>query len=58
MATRKVYVEVKTRLIINADEGVDISEVIQEMNYDFTSQTNGVDIEDTEILDFEVTDSK
>ena len=55
---RKVYVTVTTRLIIRADEGVDIDEVIQEMEYDFTSQTDGADIEDTEIRDHEVTDSK
>ena len=56
--SRKVYVTVTTRLIIRADEGVDIDEVIQEMDYDFTSQTEGADIEDTEITDYEITDSK
>jgi len=56
--SRKVYVTVTTRLIIRADEGVDIDEVIQEMDYDFTSQTEGAEIEDTEITDHEITDSK
>jgi hypothetical protein len=55
---RKVYVEVKTRLIIQADEDTEIADVISEMDYDFTSQTDGADIVDTEIRDFEVTDSK
>lgn len=55
---RKVYVEVKVKLIINADDGVEIGEIIQEMDYGFTSQTDGADIVDTEIKDFEVTDSK
>ena len=55
---RKVYIEVKARLIIYADEGVEISEVINEMGYDFTSRTKGADIMETEILDFEVVDSK
>lgn len=56
--SRKVYVEVKTRLIINIDEGTEVSEVIEEMSYDFDSRTDGADIEDVEIRDFEVKDSK
>lgn len=58
MADRKVYVSVTARLIIRVDEGVDITEVLSEMDYDFTSQTDGANIEDTEIQDWEVTDSK
>ena len=55
---RKVYVTVKTRLIIEMDESVEVSDVIQEMDYNFTSSTEGADIQDSEITDFEVTDSK
>lgn len=55
---RKVYVEVTTRLIINADEGVDIEYVLDEMDYEFTSATEGADIVDTEIQDWNITDSK
>lgn len=55
---RKAYVEVKTRLILNMDEGVEVSEVLENMDYDFTSTTDGADVEDTEIRDWEVTDSK
>lgn len=55
---RKVTVEVKVKLIINLDEGIEVSEVINELDYDFTSNTDGVAIEDTEILDHETTDSK
>jgi len=58
MADRKVYVNVTTRLIIRADEGVDINDVLSDMDYDFTSQTDGADIEDTEVTNWEVTDSK
>jgi hypothetical protein len=53
---RKVYVEVKVKLIINCDEGLEISQIIDEMDYSFT--TGKAEIEDTEILDHEVTDSK
>ena len=55
---RKVYVRVVTRLIIEAEEGVDISDVISDMDYDFTSQTDNAEVIDTEIQDHEVTDSK
>ena len=55
---RKVYVEVKTRLIINVDEGVSVDSVIEDMDYSFTSQNDGADIVDTEIQEWEVTDSK
>jgi hypothetical protein len=58
MADRKVYVNVTVRLIIRANEGIDISDVISELDYNFKSQTEGADIEDTEITDHEVTDSK
>ena len=56
--SRKVYVEVKTRLIIQMDEGVEVDDVIQEMDYNFQSNTVGADIVDTEIRDYEIQDSK
>lgn len=55
---RKVYVEVKSRIIISMDDGVEVDDVISEMDYDFISQTDGADIVETEIRDYEVTDSK
>jgi hypothetical protein len=55
---RKVYADVKVRLIINADEGVSIFETLENMDYNFTSSTDGADIVDTEIKDCEITDSK
>lgn len=58
MSDRKVYVKVETRLIVRLDDGVDINDVIDEMNYSFVSQTDGADIEDTEITNWEVIDSK
>lgn len=56
--SRKVYVNVTTRLVINADEGVDISEVIQEMECDFVSNSKGANVENIEIVGHEITDSK
>lgn len=55
---RKIYVEVKVRLIINADEGVDIDDVISDCDYEFVSRTPGADITDTEIQEIEIKDSK
>jgi hypothetical protein len=56
--SRKVYVGVKVRLIINMEEGVSVDDVINEMDYKFSSNNDGADIVDSEIIDFEVTDSK
>ena len=55
---RKVYVDVTSRVIIDMDDGVEVGEVISEMDYNMVSQTEGADIVDAEIRDFEVTDSK
>ena len=55
---RKTYVDVSVRLIIRADEGVEIKDVIDDMDYNFTSQTEGAEIEDTEINNYEIKDSK
>jgi hypothetical protein len=56
---RKVYANVVTRLIICADDDVDIeTDVINELDYDFKSTTDKAEIIDTEITSFEITDSK
>ena len=55
---RKVYVNVVTRLIINAEEDLSVNEIVCDMDYNFKSQTKGAEIVDTEIVDYTVTDSK
>ena len=55
---KKVYIDVKVRMIVRTEEGVGIDDIISEMDYDFTSQTEGADIEDTEIQEYRVIDSK
>ena len=55
---RKVYVNVSVRLIIEVEEGIEIDEVISEMDYNFTSNTDDADITDTEIREHEIVDSK
>ena len=34
---RKVYVDVKVRLIVTMEEGIHLNNVINEMEYDFTT---------------------
>ena len=55
---RKVHVKVTVDLFIKMDEGIEVSEVIDEMDYDFSSNTEEAEIEDMSVLDFEVTDSR
>ncbi len=59
MATRKVDIEVKVRLVLNVDEGAEIGEIMDEMDYNFVPDVDSpADIVDTEILDYEIKDSK
>ena len=55
---RKVVVEIKVKAIINVDDDIEISEIIDELDYDFTDTTTKATIEDTEIIDYEIIDSK
>ena len=55
---RKLYINMKIRVIVQADDGVDIGEVLDEMDYNLNSHTEGADVLDTEITDYEITDSK
>ena len=54
---RTVTVELKVQLVMKVDEGVEIAEVIQEMNYQFDLPDNAT-LDDSEILDYEVKDSR
>lgn len=55
---RKVTVEIKVKLQIRADDDVEIGTIIDEMDYNFSDTTTQADIEDTEILGYEVMDSR
>ena len=55
---RKVKVKLEVELTIVVDEGVDIGNIIDEMDYNFTDTTTQATIEDTTIEDYEVIDSK
>jgi len=55
---RKVTVKLEMRLVMSVDEGVEISDVVNELDYQINDTTTAADILDTEITDFEVQDSK
>ena len=55
---RKMVVTVEVKLWIRADEDIELATIIDELDYDFRDTTTKADIEDTEILDYEVVDSR
>jgi hypothetical protein len=55
---RKVFVKMTVNLIINADEGVDIGNVIDESLFIGLKTNVGADLEDVDILSHEIVDSK
>ena len=56
--SRKVTVKLEVMAKMTIDEGVNVFDIVNEMDYNFTDTTTQATIEDTEILDFEVVDSK
>jgi len=55
---RKVTVKLDMQLVMLVDEGIEISQVINELDYNVSDTTTAADILDTEITDYEVVDSK
>ena len=55
---RKVTVKLEVRIVMSVDEGVEISHVVNELDYQINDTTTTADILDTEITDFEIQDSK
>jgi len=55
---RKVTVKLEMRIVMSVDEGVEISQVVNELDYQVNDTTTAADILDTEITDYEVVDSK
>jgi hypothetical protein len=58
MTMRKVTVKLEMRLVMLVDEGVEISEVVNELDYQVNDTTTAANILDTEITDYELVDSK
>jgi hypothetical protein len=55
---RKVSVKVEVLLRLDMDEGVEVADAINEMDYNFTSTLDTVDVAHTEITNYEVLDSR
>ncbi len=56
--SRKVYVDVVVSIEMIMEEGIEVRDVISDMLYSFSPDTEGVDFNDTQILDFNIVDSK
>jgi len=55
---RKVTLKLQMRVVMSVDEGIEISEVVNELDYHISDTTTAADILDTEIIDYEIEDSK
>ena len=55
---RKVTLKLQMRVVMSVDEGIDISEVVNELDYQICDTTTAADILDTEITGYEIEDSK
>ena len=55
---RKATVKLEMKIVMFVDEGMEISEVINKLDYQVTDTTTAADILDAEIMDHEVIDSK
>ena len=54
---RKVTIKLQRRVVMSVDEGIEISEVVNELDYQLNDTTTAADILDTEIIDYEIEDS-
>lgn len=55
---RKVTIKLEMRVVISVDEGIEIADVVNQLDYQVSDTTTTADILDTEITDYEVVDSK
>ena len=54
----KVTVEVTFSMSININEGVALSRIMDELDYEFRETTTQATLENTEMLDYEIKDSR
>ena len=54
---RKVTIKLEMRVVMSVDEGIEISEVVNELDYQVNDTTTAADVLDSEITDYEVVDS-
>ncbi|MBC8467852.1 MAG: hypothetical protein H8D56_00155 [Planctomycetes bacterium] len=54
---RKVTIKLEMRVVMSVDEDIEISEVVNELDYQVNDTTTAADILDTEITGYEIVDS-
>jgi len=55
---RKVVAYAKVKIVISVDDDADVHEVLSELEYEFSDTTTQATINDTEILDWTIEDSR
>jgi len=55
---RKVYTSITIKVVMNIEDGVRVGDVVDELDYNFHIPEEMGYIDDTEVVDFEVHDSK
>ena len=55
---RKVIIKLEMRIVMSVNEGIEISKVVNELDYQVNDTTTSANILDTEIIDYEIEDSK
>lgn len=55
---RKMYINITTKVIVEVEEGVSLNETIDNLELDFNSTDEKIEVIDSQIDDFELTDSK
>ena len=55
---RKVKILLTVSVDMVVDEGTEVQEIVSELDYDFVDTTGKADINDTEIVNHEVIDSR
>ena len=54
----KVYLTLEVGLVINVNDGVEVTDIVNELDYDFTDTTGHATILDMAIEDYKIKDSK
>ena len=50
---RKVTVKLEFQVILSVNEGIELAEVINELDYQLTDTTDAADIVDVQMMDYE-----
>jgi hypothetical protein len=56
--SRKVYLELKIKVVLDVEDTATVTEVIENRDYVFIPQEDEASVVDTEIRDWKITDSK